>query len=305
VLTRSQAQNAGACDDNLLAKQADSWQITLMITTTYAWMDGRVFLATQTALSLLDHGVLVGDGVFESLLVTAGKPFAFRRHIERLRRSAEGLGLTLSVSDAKLRAAVDDLITTAGASKGRLRITLTSGQGPSGSARGALSPRLFLLLSQEPHWEPSANVVTVPWVRNERSAVVGLKTTSYAENVVALEYAKKRGADEAIFANTQGHLCEGTGTNVFVVIGGVLCTPPLASGCLNGVTRQLVCETSKVDEREMPLSALASAQEAFLTSSTRKIQPIAHVNGQPMPAEIGPVTQAAMAAFEAMATDDP
>ena len=82
----------------------------------------------------------------------------------------------------------------------------------------------------------------VPWVRNERSAVAGLKTTSYAENVVALAYAKERGAIEAVFANTRGELCEGTGSNVFVVRDGVVWTPPLDSGCLAGITRALAVE---------------------------------------------------------------
>ncbi|MDQ3148169.1 MAG: aminotransferase class IV, partial [Actinomycetota bacterium] len=143
-----------------------------------------------------------------------------------------------------------------------------------------------------------------PWARNERSAVAGLKTTSYAENVVALAWAQARGADEAVLANTGGSLCEGTGTNVFVAVGGRLVTPPLASGCLAGVTRALVLERSAAEEADLPLDALAGAEEAFLTSSTREVQPVATVDGQPLRRCPGPLTAAAQEAFrDLLATD--
>jgi branched-chain amino acid aminotransferase len=123
----------------------------------------------------------------------------------------------------------------------------------------------------------------VPWVRNERSAVAGLKTTSYAENVVALAYAKQRGAIEAVFANTRGELCEGTGSNVFVVRAGVVWTPPLDSGCLAGVTRALAVEWCREDgievrEEAMPLDVLRECDEVFITSSTKDVLPIDRVD---------------------------
>ena len=98
---------------------------------------------------------------------------------------------------------------------------------------------------------------------------------------MALAYAKERGAGEAIFGNLVGNLCEGTGTNVFVAVGSRLVTPPLSSGCLAGVTRDLLLELLDVVEEDMPLSALASAREAFLSSSTREVQPISAVDGRP------------------------
>ncbi|MCU1354408.1 MAG: class aminotransferase, partial [Acidimicrobiales bacterium] len=146
---------------------------------------------------------------------------------------------------------------------------------------------------------PTTDVVTVPWVRNERSPLVGLKTTSYAENVVALARAKDAGASEALFANTRDELCEGAGTNVFVVLGGVLVTPPLSSGCLAGITRKLVLECTGAVERALPFTVLTEAEEVFLTSSTREVQAVAHVDGRAVPAAPGPVTAAALAAFRA------
>jgi branched-chain amino acid aminotransferase len=137
-------------------------------------------------------------------------------------------------------------------------------------------------------------VVTVPWVRNERAATAGLKTTSYADNVIALAAAKEHGAVEAIFANTRGELCEATGSNVFVVVDGVVRTPPLSSGCPAGLTRELVLEWCAheglaVVEEAMPLDVLQRADEVFLTSSIKDVFPVSAVDGRPLPAP-GPVT---------------
>jgi branched-chain amino acid aminotransferase len=145
-------------------------------------------------------------------------------------------------------------------------------------------------------------VVLVPWVRNERSAVAGVKTTSYAENVVALAHAKANGAGEALFANTVGQLCEGTGSNVFLVMGGDVVTPPLSSGCLAGVTRALLIEWADVVERDLPTGALLDADEVFLTSSTRDVQAVHAVGDRELPP--GPVTQRLAALFAERAAED-
>ena len=141
----------------------------------------------------------------------------------------------------------------------------------------------------------------MPWTRNERSATAGLKTTSYAENVVALAYAKERGGIEAIFANTRGELCEGTGTNVFVVVDGELLTPPLESGCLAGITRELTLEWCReeglpVREQTLPLSVLQTADEVFLTSSTKDVLAVSGVDDRDLAAP-GPVTRRAAEIF--------
>ena len=133
-------------------------------------------------------------------------------------------------------------------------------------------------------------------MRNERSAVTGVKTTSYAENVVALAHAHARGASEALFLNTQGRVCEGTGSNVFAVIDGVIVTPPLSSGCLAGVTRDLVVEWCGAEERDLTPADLSAAGELFVTSSTRDVHPVHDLDGQLFETP-GPVTAAAMTQF--------
>jgi branched-chain amino acid aminotransferase len=138
----------------------------------------------------------------------------------------------------------------------------------------------------------ATSVATVRWPRNERGALAGLKTTSYAENVVALADAKARGASEAIFANLAGHLCEGTGSNVFYVVDGELRTPTLASGCLAGVTRALVIEWCDAREVDEPLADVkAATSEAFLVSTTRDVQAIRSWDDLDLP-DPGPVTKA-------------
>ena len=136
--------------------------------------------------------------------------------------------------------------------------------------------------------------------------MAGIKTTSYAENVKALAFAKARGATEAIFATTTDLLCEGTGSNVFVGIGGRLLTPPLSSGCLAGVTRDLVLEVTDAVEEDIPMAAFLAADEVFLTSTGRDVQPVHQVDDRRLPAP-GPLTAAAAAAFRALAatTADP
>jgi branched-chain amino acid aminotransferase len=267
--------------------------------TGIVWLDGAILDAAEAKVSVFDHGITVGDGVFETIKLIGGRPFALRRHIERLHRSARGLGLDVPLGDARLRDAIDDLLAAAPAGEvGRLRVTVTGGVAPPGSGRGTSGPTLIMAVAPLEPWEPDTVAVTVPWPRNERSAVAGLKTTSYAENVVALAEARKLGATEAIMANLAGNLCEGTGTNVFMVRGGVLSTPPLLAGCLAGVTRALLLEElPDADEDNLPMAALPEADEVLLTSSTRDVQPLRLLDGRELPGAAGPVAKRAIDAI--------
>ena len=258
------------------------------------WLDGQLVPADEAGVSPFDHGLLVGDGVFETLRVYDGVPFAWTRHHERLVRSSTGLGLTAPGS-RELRAAVDDVLDANGVTGGRVRLTITGGPSPLGSERGDAPPTVIVMSAPATPWPPTVDVVIVPWSRNERGAVAGLKTTSYAENVRALAYAHERGAGEAIFLNTRGEVCEATGSNLFVIQGGVVQTPPADAGCLLGVTRALVlelCAEHGMPAEEVVLgpAALGDADEAFLTSSTREVQPIGRVDERALPAAPGPTS---------------
>lgn len=265
------------------------------------WFDDQIVDLEQARLSPLDRGVTVGDGVFETLRVYRGTPFAWRRHHERLVHSAEALGLDPPDS-ATLRRAAAAVLDANDLREARLRITVTGGEGPPGSSRAGARAHAWITAWPFTPWSGTADVVIAPWTRNERSATAGLKTISYAANVRALAFAEAAGAAEAIFANTSGNLCEATGSNVFTVSRGRLATPPLTAGCLAGVTRGLILELARDlglggDEVDLPIGALADVDEAFLSSSTREAQPIARIGGVPLPAAPGPVTIAVAAAF--------
>jgi branched-chain amino acid aminotransferase len=256
-----------------------------------AWIDGQLLEdPTAPAVSVFDHGLTVGDAVFEAIKILDGQPFALTRHLDRLHRSAAGLGIG-PVDDALLREGVGAVLAGAPIGLGRIRVTVTGGPAPLGSGRGDARPTVVVAASEVPPFAETARVITVPWPRNERGALAGLKTTSYGENVVALAEAHRHGAGEAVFANTRGHLCEGTGTNVFYVVDGELRTPTLASGCLAGVTRALVLEWYGGVEVDEPIEVVAErASEVFLTSTLRDAQAVVAWNGRDLP--FGPVTRA-------------
>jgi len=267
------------------------------------WFNGSVLDdPTTAAIRVDDHGVTVGDGVFEAIKIVDGQPFALTRHLHRLTHSAAGLGLP-EPDLSEVRTAIAAVVEGQELPLGRLRITWTAGPAPLGSGRGGGPPTLVVVAAPMAPAAAATVVVRVPWVRNERSAVAGLKTTSYAENVVALAYAAERGATEAVFANTLGNLCEGTGSNVCYVIDGEIRTPTLASGCLAGVTRALVVDWCDVREIDEPISVLEAAEEIFLVSTTRDVQPVRRIDDREF-AVPGPLTLQAMKTWAAREVED-
>lgn len=279
--------------------------------TTTISVDGVVRDAANATVSAVDHGLTVGDGVFETCKVTDGRPFALTRHLARLTRSAAVLGLPMP-DDDELRGAVAGTLAAHQRAEGtlafgRLRITLTGGPGPLGSDRAPGSHTLVVAVSPAAVWPSRIAVATVPWTRNERSAVAAAKTISYAENVVALAEAHRRGAHEGLFANTRGDLCEGTGSNVAVAVDGVLVTPPLSSGCLAGISRELLLEWAAkeglpVEEAPLPMAVLETVQDVVLTSSTRDVQPVTVVDGREIAG--GELGRAAAELFARRAAED-
>ena len=243
------------------------------------WVNDGLVDETTARVSPLDHGFTVADGVFETLKVKDGQPFALDRHVERLKASANGLGLGDINTELVEKAIVETLSANSPIELGRLRVTITSGQGPLGSNRGDTQHTLTVATASVNSWPATTTVAIVPWRRNERSAVVGLKTTSYAENVVALEAAHTAGYSEAIFLDTQDRLSEGTGTNLFFVTNNTVMTPSVKCGILEGITRALVielCADLSIDivVDEFTIADLIAADEIFITSSTRDVHPV-------------------------------
>ncbi|MEO8693459.1 MAG: aminotransferase class IV [Acidimicrobiales bacterium] len=235
--------------------------------TAVVWVDGAFVAAPATtpAITALDDGVLVGRGVFETLGIRQGVAFARRRHLQRLQRSAAIVGIVADI--ARIERGIDAVLARWGARNGRLRVTATAGGAVVVAASDVLPA------------DAVASVVVSPWPRNERSPLVAAKTTAYVDNALAFEYARERGATEALFLNTRGEVCEGSRTNIFAVCDGRLLTPPLSAGCLAGVTRALVLEYGGAGEATLDLAQVTAASEAFLTSALRGAQPIAAIDG--------------------------
>ncbi len=268
-----------------------------------AWVNGQMLSdPTAPAIAVTDHGLTVGDGVFEAVKVVRGQPFALTRHLARLGRSAAAIGLPAPDLD-RVRDAVSAVLAEEHLPLGRLRITYTGGSAPLGSGRGDDETTTVVVAAPMDPAAESAAVMTVPWPRNERGALAGVKSTSYAENVVALAEAHRRGGSEAIFANLAGHLCEGTGSNVGYVVGGEVRTPSLASGCLAGITRALLLEWAEVVEVDEPIEAVDAAEEIFLLSTTRDVQAVHRWDERALDAP-GPVTQRLQELWSAKEAED-
>jgi branched-chain amino acid aminotransferase len=273
--------------------------------TSVFWVDGALVAPGAVALRPDDHG-LVGDGAFEAIKVRNGKPFAMTRHLNRLQRSADALGIKPDLD--VIRRGVAEVVTQDLARTGNcwLRITVTGGRAPMGTGGVGTVPTVVIALAPMAGWGPTCDVAITRWTRNPNAPTAGLKTISYADNVIALRWAHERGADEALFTNTTGVLCEGTGTNVYVVVDGTVLTPPLSGGCLSGVTRELLIERGAVVEGDVSPDQLRHAPEAFLTSTSRDVHPIATVDRAALPAAPGPMTAQVAATFATIAeSDDP
>ena len=254
------------------------------------WCNGRLLADPLAAtVPVTDHGLVVGDGVFEALKVTPAGPFAVQRHLNRLSRSAAALNLP-APDHGLIREGIAAVLDGWPEPEGKIRITYTGGEGPLGSQAPFGSPTLIVAVEPLDPRAPTAVVVTAPWRRNEHGALTGVKSTSYAENVRGLGYATSRGAGEAIFLNTAGELCEGTATNLFCVFDGSVVTPPLSAGPLAGITREVLLEWCDITERTITPDEAAVADEVFLSSSLRDVQGVRRWDDRDLPAA-RPVTQ--------------
>ena len=241
-------------------------------------LNGELISANEACVSPFDLGLTVGLGVFETMAAYDGKVFAYDLHHARLLKSAEVFALPVPERSV-ITAAITEVIEANHYHQGRyrIRVTLTGGVNQLGGGREQGDVMVTAQAADSASGGDLAKLAWVPFVINERAATAGVKSTSYADHVLAYRHALNAGADEALMLNSQGHLAEGAMSNVFVVKDGVVQTPSLASGCLPGVTRQLViglCADLDLPIKECQLDEqdIDSADEIFLTSSLREIQ---------------------------------
>ncbi len=247
-----------------------------MATAQLACLDGAVMPAADAVVPATDAGLLRGDGVFEVLRLYGGRPFALEEHLARLGRSARNLRLPLDAN--AVRADVARLLDVAAGEPdpGMLRIVVTRGG------------RRLLLTESLPDHTPAIRLATVTYAPVR--LLDGIKSLSYAANMLATRLAQERGADEALLVTPHGRVLEAPTSSIFWIAGGAVRTPPLSDHVLESITRALVIELAEAEERSCALDELLGADEAFLVSTTRELQPVASVDGRPLP--LGPVAAA-------------
>ncbi|MEK7705019.1 MAG: aminotransferase class IV [Myxococcota bacterium] len=257
-------------------------------------IDGHLFAPEEARISVLDRGFLYGDSVYEVLRIYDTVPFAFGEHLVRLYSSGERIGFALPWSAAELRTATERTLEAAGLRDAYLRIVATRGSGPVGlDPTLATAPQLIIMVLGLPPLPEqlyidgrSAALVSVQ--RNLKRALDPLaKTGNYMNNVLAVQEAKGRGADEAIMLDHHGRVAEGGSANVFARIGDSWCTPPLEVGILSGITRATLLELCERDgipaaERVLWPDDLRGASEVFVCSSVRGLMPIVRLDDEPV-----------------------
>lgn len=258
-----------------------------------ACLDGAVAPVAETSIPVTDDGLLRGDGAFEVIRLYDGRPFALADHLDRLATSAENLRLPLD--RAAVEADVARLLTAAGAdpAHGCLRIVVTRGG------------RRLLLTEPLPQHPGAIRLASVTYAPPR--LLDGVKSLSYAANMLAGRLARERGADEALLVTPHGRVLEAPTSSVFWVparrAGGTLRTPPLEDHILASITRARVMDVVATEERSCALDELLGAEEAFLVSTTREVQPIAEIDGHALPCgeagEGGPRTREAAALLRA------
>jgi branched-chain amino acid aminotransferase len=276
-------------------------------------MNGRITSAAEARVSIFDHGLLYGDGVFEGIRYYGRRPFRLDAHLARLERSAAVIELTLPYSRDAFGAAVFAVILGAGAPDGYLRLVVTRGEGDLGlDPRSCKTPTAFVVaapLRVFAHAEAGVSVV-VASTRQAPADVVDarIKSLNYLNRLLARLEAIRAGADEAFMLNARGHLAEGTTDNVFVVRGGVLCTPPASDGALEGITREAVLALAKelgIPTLETSLGTydLRAAEEAFLVGTGAGLVAIRRIDGRAVAACPGPIFARIERAFDALVRD--
>ena len=271
------------------------------------YLNGALIPRSQAVISVTDYGFLYGFGLFETMRAYHGQVFRLERHLRRLTRSAEILGLAEGIPD--LTGAVRETIRVNRLSDARIRITVSIGEGGMIPDPGTCRKPTVLILAgpYQPHSEPvyerGFEAITSSIRRNSQSPLSRLKSANYLESLMARQEARKAGVDEALCLNEKGLVAEASMSNIFMVSDGVLQTPSEESGILPGITREVVLELASrlkigAFERDIRPDEVFEAQEAFTTNSLMEIMPLTEVNNKPVGSDRPcPVTQRLMKAY--------
>jgi branched-chain amino acid aminotransferase len=276
------------------------------------WLNGRIVPPSEARISVFDHGLLYGDGVFEGIRFYRRQLFKLDAHLERLVDSARAICLDLPYTLAELAAAVRQTMAASALDNGYLRVVVTRGEGPLGiDPSRCASPSLFIIADQlrmidAATRERGARLIIAATRRLPPDGLdPRIKSLNYLNHILARIEANQVGADEAILLNASGRVAEGTADNVFIVRRGQLLTPPPVEGALAGITREVVLELARsagLVALETPLAPydLYTADECFLTGTGAELIPVLQVDGRRMGACPGPVYRDLSARFQAL-----
>jgi len=276
----------------------------------FASVNGNVVPAEQARVSVLDNGFTFGDAVYETLRTYAGRPFHLDRHLERLRASAARLGFEAPFGDDVFARRLDDLLARAGNDESYIRVILSRGEGDiSYRFDRVKGPTLVMVVKPlepppERDYVEGIPVVIASVRRNHPRALdPAIKSNNLLNNILAVREGQARGAVETILLNDLGEVAEGASSNVFVVKGGRVSTPPLAAGILAGITRRLVLDLCRelgipAGEETLRVADLLAADEVFITSTTKEAAPVRAVDGRPVGSgKPGPIHRRVLQAY--------
>lgn len=274
------------------------------------WQNGKIIDAAAATVSVLDHGVLYGDGVFEGIRFYRRTPFRLDAHLERLFDSARALALTIPMTPTDLRNAIEALIAAFAIDDGYLRLVVTRGVGPMGvDPSRCTNPQVFIIASElqliAPEKRLAGAVLIIASTR--RLGADGLdpriKSLNYLNHILARMEANHAGADEAILLNAAGRVAEGSADNIFIIKRNILITPPVTEGALDGITRGVVIELAaelNIPCREIPIAPydLYTAEECFITGTGAELIPVREIDGRGLKYCPGPIYTQISAAFQ-------
>jgi branched-chain amino acid aminotransferase len=277
------------------------------------FVNGKYFDERNAKVSVFDHGLLYGDGVFEGIRAYNGRVFKLKEHIDRLFYSAKSILLTIPMSHAELMRAVVETCRRNKIRDGYIRLVVTRGVGTLGlNPNRCKTPSVIIIAGKIQLYPPAVyqrgmEIVTVPTTRNLHSALSpAIKSLNYLNNILAKIEANNAGCEEAIMLNAEGYVAECTGDNVFIVNEGQVATPPLSAGALHGITRRVVMEMAeesgyRVAEPNLTRYDLFNAEECFLTGTGAEIVPIVKIDGRVIgDGKPGTVTQKLVGQYRAL-----
>jgi branched-chain amino acid aminotransferase len=268
------------------------------------YIDGKYYDERNAKISVFDHGLLYGDGIFEGIRAYNGRVFKLKEHIDRLFYSAKAILLEIPMAHADIMAATAETFRQNRIRDGYIRLVVTRGAGTLGlNPRSCKKPSVIIIagkiqLYPQELYQQGMDIITVPTTRNLHSALnPAIKSLNYLNNILAKIEANNAGCEEAIMLNAEGFVAECTGDNIFVVKEGHLLTPPLSAGALYGITRRTVMELAAqsglaVGEPDLTRYDLFNADECFLTGTAAEIMPVVKIDGRTIGAgKPGPVTR--------------